>query len=450
LAGSSASGTGGDRTEASRGGFDYWVVKINSSGTKLWDKRFGGSGNENLQNLLQTSDGGFILAGSSASGTGGDRTEASRGGFDYWAVKINSSGTKVWDKRFGGSSDDNLTTIITTSDGNFLLGGNSVSGAGGDKTEASRGANDYWVVKINGSGTRLWDRRFGGSSNEFIGNVVRASDGGFLISGYSFSGISGDKTQSSRGGSDYWIVKTNSSGSKLWDRRFGGTANDTASALITTSDGGFVLGGWTSSGIGGDKTEASRGGLDYWIVKVNSSGSKLWDKRLGGTSTDVMGIRTLIQNPDNTYLIGGSSLSGVGGDKTEASRGGYDYWVLKTTGGTSREVLVTKADVNMENDQSAEVKLANKENTEKLSVYPNPFSGRFTVQINLPQGEAAQSRLDLYSMDGKLIKNIYSGNSSAQSYRQFDFNGNSLKSGVYILKLTTPSGIITKKIIRIE
>jgi hypothetical protein len=449
LGGSSISGAGGDKTEASRGGYDYWVVKINSSGTKLWDKRFGGSGTENLQSLIQTSDGGFILAGYSTSGTGGDKTETSRGGNDYWAVKINSSGTKLWDKRFGGSLDEILTTIITTSDGNFLLGGNSTSGAGGDKTEASRGSNDYWVVKINGSGTRLWDRRFGGSSNDLAGNVVRASDGGFLISGYSFSGVSGDKTQSSRGGSDYWVVKTNSSGSKLWDRRFGGTANDTASALISTSDGGFVLGGWTSSGVGGDKTEASRGGLDYWIVKVNSSGSKLWDKRFGGTSTDVMAIRTLIQNPDNTYLVGGSSLSGVGGDKTEASRGGFDYWVLKTTAGASREALVTKADVKMENVQS-DAELADKGNAGRLNVYPNPFSGRFTVQINLSKGEAAQSRLDLYSMDGKLIKNIYSGNSNTQSYRQFDFNGKSLKNGVYILKLTTPSGIITKKIIRIE
>ena len=113
-----------------------------------WQNTIGGSGNDELQSINQTSDGGYILSGYSNSGISGDKTEASQGSNDYWVVKLNSLGVIEWQNTIGGSSDDRLYSINKTSDGGYILGGRSSSGISGDKTEASQGSNDYWVVKL--------------------------------------------------------------------------------------------------------------------------------------------------------------------------------------------------------------------------------------------------------------------------------------------------------------
>src|SRR5256885_327527 len=113
---------------------------------------------------------------------------------------------------------------------------------------------------------KQWDYRYGGTNDETFTAFQQTSDGGYILGGYSYSGIGGDKTEASKGSSDYWIVKTDSLGIKQWDKDFGGTVDDKLYSLQQTSDGGYILGGFSHSGIGGDKTEASIGGLDYWIV----------------------------------------------------------------------------------------------------------------------------------------------------------------------------------------
>ncbi len=118
---------------------------------KHWDKRFGGTSYDYFRSLQQTTDGGYILGGYTYSGIGGDKTEASRGSYDYWIVKIDANGAKQWDKRFGGTDYDQFTSLQQTRDGGYILGGLSYSGISGDKTEANRGTQytaDYWVVKI--------------------------------------------------------------------------------------------------------------------------------------------------------------------------------------------------------------------------------------------------------------------------------------------------------------
>ncbi len=325
--GYSSSGINGDKTEDSRGSNDFWVVKINANGIKQWDKRFGGSDYDALLSLQQTMDGGYILGGYSSSGIGGDKTEDSRGISDYWVVKIDANGVKQWDKRFGGTSDDFLYSLQQTNDGGYVLGGYSSSGIGGDKTVKSRGAADYWVVKSDAIGTKQWDNRFGGASDEYLNSVQQTTDGGYILGGYSRSGIGGDKTEESHGSMDYWVVKIDANGIKQWDKRFGGAGYDALNCLQQTTGGGYILGGSTDSGIGGDKTEESRGGDDYWVVKIDANGNKEWDKRFGGSSDDV--LRSLAQTADGGYILGGQSQSNIEGDKTEESRGGADYWVVK-------------------------------------------------------------------------------------------------------------------------
>src|SRR3954471_19481006 len=126
---------------------------------------------------------------------------------------------------------------------------------------------------------KQWDADFGGSENEQFSAAQQTTDGGYITGGYAESGISGDKTQDSRGSSDYWVVKTDANGVKQWDARFGGSSVDQLTCLQQTRDGGYILGGTSFSDAGGDKTQDSRGSSDYWIVKTDANGTKQWDAR---------------------------------------------------------------------------------------------------------------------------------------------------------------------------
>ncbi len=317
LGGSSNSGITGDKSEESRNLDDYWVVKIDSDGRKQWDKTFGGTGLEDLKSIIPTADGGYILGGMSASGIGGDKTQENRGGSDYWIVKVNSEGNKQWDKTFGGDSEDYFTSIVATADGGYLLAGSSVSGVGGDKSAEKTG---YWIVKITSEGTKQWDKAFDGGN---FGRVIATSDGGYLLGGFTSSGVEGDKSEPSRGSFDYWIVKVDSEGNKQWDKTLGGDSEDYFTSMIATADGGYLLGGYSRSDKSGDKSENGKGypdyNLDYWIVKIASDGSKQWDKTFGGGAWDE--LNTMIATTDGGYLLGGRGFNARE----------YDYWIVKIT-----------------------------------------------------------------------------------------------------------------------
>lgn len=296
---------------------------------KKWDYRYGGSSDEDLRSLQRTSDGGYILGGSSFSGISGDKTQACVGDLDYWMVKVDSSGIKQWDKTFGGSEYDQLFSLIQTTDGGYLLGGYSYSDISGDKTQIGLGGTDYWIVKTDAAGNKQWDKTFGGTNDEYLYSVDQTSDGGFILGGSSASGISGDKTQLSFGGEDYWIIKTDSLGSRQWDMAYGGNDNETLIALEQTSDGGFILGGRSFSPISGNKMQAGFGSSDYWMVKTDNLGIKQWEMDYGGVSDDA--ICVVKQTPDSGYIIGGRANSDIGGNKFVPLWGtAYDYWIIKT------------------------------------------------------------------------------------------------------------------------
>jgi hypothetical protein len=328
LGGRSDSGASGDKTEASRGDFDYWVVKLNAAGTKQWDKTFGGTGEDHLQSVQQTRDGGYILGGLTTSPSSGDKTEASRGGVDFWIVKLDANGGKQWDKTIGGTGADQLRSLQQTSDGGYILAGDSNSPSGGEKTAPSRSfESDYWVVKLDANGTKQWDRTLGGDQGDGPTCVRQTTDGGYLVGGGSFSGVSGDKTEANRGDHDYWVVKLDATGTKQWDKTFGGNSHEIMYALQPTQDGNYLLAGVSQSGSGGDITQPGQGDLDYWIVKVNASGNKLWDRRYGGNGGDF--LTTLQQTSEGGYILGGHSGSGQSGDKSHPTQGDVDYWVVK-------------------------------------------------------------------------------------------------------------------------
>ena len=328
LGGYSNSPISGDKSENSKGANDYWVVKLDANGTKQWDKTIGGNDRDDLQSIQQTSDGGYILGGYSFSGVSGDKTEGSKGFLDYWVVKLDANGTKQWDKTIGGWRTDHLSDLQQTSDGGYILGGFSDSPVSGDKTDhSSEGLMDYWVVKLNADGTKQWDKTIGGNNTDVLSRLQQTSDGGYILGGYSHSNISGDKTENSNGNHDFWVVKLDANGTKQWDKTIGGDSYDALKAMRKTIDGGYILGGKSLSSVSGDKTENSKGDFDYWMVKLDANGTKLWDKTVGGNSGDQ--LYDLQQTSDGGCLLGGPSFSPASGDKTEDSKGHTDYWVVK-------------------------------------------------------------------------------------------------------------------------
>ncbi|MDF9796525.1 hypothetical protein OKW21_001788 [Catalinimonas alkaloidigena] len=332
LAGTSDGPASEDKSENSKGGVDYWIVKVDKEGNKQWDKTLGGSSDDELRHICVSPDKtGYVLAGQSASNSSGDKSENSRGIWDYWIVKVDLHGNKIWDKTFGGNDEEYLWSIVPTAKGSYLLGGQSISDASGDKSEDSNGLSDFWLVKIDAHGNKIWDKTLGGSGHENLLEIVNSyRQGEYLLAGNSSSDISGDKSENSKGGSDYWLVKINEEGNILWDKTLGGNALDELLSAIPAPDGSFVLGGYSISAASGDKSEDSRGGRDYWLVKVDVQGNKIWDKTLGGSDDDYLWgvIRTLHGN----YLLAGSSRSDMSGDKSENTKGFFDFWIVKIEG----------------------------------------------------------------------------------------------------------------------
>ncbi len=326
LGGTSSSGISGEKTDTSRGGDDYWIVKLDSSGTVEWNKTIGGRYADYLQSIQQTIDGGYILGGYSGSGISGEKTQASRGGVDYWIIKLDSSGSIMWDKTIGGNGYDALNSLQQTSDGGYILGGISSSPISYEKTQASRGLADYWIVKVDNTGNIQWDKTIGGRYDDFLRSIQQTKDGGYVLGGSSQSGNSGEKSQRSRGVIDYWIVKVDNVGNIQWDKTIGGNSTDEPRSLQQTSDGGYILGGTSFSGISGEKTDTSRGSGDYWVVKLSKKGDVQWDKTIGGNSSDA--LFSIKEISKNHYVMGGYSYSGISYDKTESCRGGVDYWIV--------------------------------------------------------------------------------------------------------------------------
>ncbi|WP_439881153.1 T9SS type A sorting domain-containing protein [Pontibacter sp. MBLB2868] len=424
IGGYSYSGKSSERTEQSRGDADYWVVKLNADGSQDWDKAYGGAAYDELTALTATADGGYLLGGRSLSGISGEKSEASRGGADYWLVKITADGSKVWDKTYGGDGTDWLHALTKTSDGGYVLGGSSSSGVSGEKSEASRGNSDYWVLKLNTDGSKVWDKTYGGSKLDDFRALTITMDGGYLLAGLSESGISGEKTEESRGGEDSWVVKLNADGSKAWDKTYGGSANDWFSAIVATTDGGFLLGGGSGSGAAGDRTEATKGGYDNWVIKLNADGSKAWDKAFGGDGDDW--IESIASTSDGGYILAGASDSGISGDKSEPGRGDKDYWVIKANVGTLSAGSPEK-------------------NSQYLEVYPNPSIGDVNLAFKDLKGNPGTVQLTICNSTGQAVMQQAIAAHQLQTGVQLSTDG--LASGIYFLRLQVAGKEITKKLV---
>ncbi len=338
LGGHSQSSISGDKTENNRHTgcvictFDFWIVKTDSLGSVQWDKTYGGTDTDPLSMIQQTADGGFMLGGASRSNIGFEKSQNTQGLYDYWMVKTDALGTKLWDKDFGGTDQESLSTIFQTADGGYLLGGYTNSGASGDKTQPSQGGYDYWIVKTDNNGIKEWDKSFGGTDSDYLTAAKQTPDGGYILAGYTYSGAGGDKSQPNWGNVDYWIIRIDSLGNKIWDKDFGAADFDVCFSIVIAPDGNFIAGGTTTSGISGDKTQplwGPVGDFDLWLIKIDTSGNKIWDRDLGGYAyEDELG--NISVTADGGLIIGATSYSPISGNKSENNLGAEQTWMLKT------------------------------------------------------------------------------------------------------------------------
>jgi len=413
LIGESFSNISFEKTENSRGQSDFWLVKLDKAGNIQWDKTIGGSGTEYIDHIEQTSDGGYILAGSTDSYMSGEKSEDSRGAVDYWVVKLDANGKKVWDKTLGGNSYDWCSPFALTRDGGVIIGGFSISSISGEKTENSKGGSDYWLVKLDGVGNIEWDKTIGGGADEWCHGLYQSADGGYIIGGSSASGISGEKTEYNRGGVDYWVVKIDKKRNIEWDKTIGGNADDWCNMMVPAKPGGTLIFGGSQSSASGDKSEYSRGGADYWLVNLDHKGELLWEKTIGGYYDDWGGA---VAEPEkNTFLIGGLSFSPIGADKTDFARDNGDYWIVEL----NYDKHAWPKDSTAEKVYSQLIQKGY--NDIAFKVYPNPVRNILNIHT------ISKAFVSLTDQSGKLIlTKAIDGNDLMDVSK--------LPAGIYILK----------------
>ena len=302
------------------GVIDAWIVKLSTSGSIEWQKTLGGTDDDGASFIRQTTDGGYVVAGGTWSND--NDVTGNHGESDFWIVKLSSTGNIQWQKTYGGDGIENANSIQQTTDGGFIAVGFTNSN-NGDVT-GNHGGVDYWVLKLSATGTIQWQKTLGGTGDEYANSVQQTTDGGFIISGITDSNdgdISGN-----HGNNEVWIIKLSATGNIEWQKALGGTGGENAICIQQTiTDGGYILSGNTTSNDGDITGFHGGSSSDYWIVKLLNSGNILWQKTLGGTLND--SASSIVQTLDGGYIIGGFTNSNDG--DIIGNHGGYDFWIVK-------------------------------------------------------------------------------------------------------------------------
>jgi len=391
---------------------DAWFIKLDSLGNIQWQKCLGGSGIDAATSIIQTSDGGYAVTGTTTSNDGD--MSGNHGNYDEFVIKLSSSGVIQWQKCYGGRNGDWGVSIIQTYDGGYITAG--WTGSNDEGSFINHGHTDIYIVKIDSLGNLQWQKCYGGSFNDEGFCILQTADRGYVFIGY---------TQSSDGevsgyhgvnqDADAWLVRIDSIGKILWQRSLGGSRNDVGSSIIQPSDGGFIIAGSTAS-IDGDVIRDDPGGV--WILKLNSSGIIQWQRCLGGNKGLDNGT-SIIQTNDGGYALAGitSSNDGDVSGLHYFSNGApsSDIWVIKLSPAIIDKVESTTPEQSLHQP------------------YPNPSTGEVRIDISsslIPQ------KLDFFDALGN------------RCYPQYTLENNialvnvqSLASGIYMVKVgsqTTP------------
>ncbi|MBK8848017.1 MAG: T9SS type A sorting domain-containing protein [Bacteroidetes bacterium] len=400
LAGTSNSTDG--NISNNKGGFDMWIVKLNASGNITWKKNLGGSDDDAAYSIDELAGGGYVVAGESKSETGD--LDNNKGGYDFWIVKLTATGNLVWEMNYGGSSDESAKSVQQCSDGSFIVAGETTSND--YDVSNNKGAYDFWVLRLRPNGTIRWKNTYGGTSQDNAYSVTQIANGNFIVVGETES--NNGNVPNNSGGDDFLVMNLKGSGAILWSKTFGGESHENARFVRETTDGAVVVAGKTESN-SGDVTNP-KGGHDFWVIKVTkSSGNLEWQKTLGGFDNDfAYGIDV---TADGAQVVVGASESDDG--DLNNNKGNADFWIVKL-GVSGQRVLAAEAATSRE-----------------MIVYPNPAS----TFVNVAADGLNIEQINVVSIEGKMVSTVMP---NAASY-QLDVSN--LPKGAYFLKLTLEDGM---------
>jgi hypothetical protein len=273
----------GYTTSFGTGGQDFYLVRTDADGKAYWAKTYGGIGDEYAMTVVQTLDGGYAMLGVTDS--------FGAGGQDFYFVKTDASGNMQWSKTYGGNGTDYGYTVVQTSDGGYTLAGQT--------TSFGAGSNDFWLIKTDASGNMLWNKTYGGNGTDAAQNMVKSSDEGYAIVGYT----------ASFGGFKAYLVKVDADGNMQWNKTYSTEVADIGIHVIQTADGGYAMVGWNYAN-----------GQDFLLIKTDADGNLQWNMTYGGTGVE--NGYALLQTSDGGYVLTGNTNS--------FGAGGNDIWLVKT------------------------------------------------------------------------------------------------------------------------
>jgi nicotinamide riboside kinase len=260
----------------------------NPMSVKSFAKTYGGAYNDEATSVQQTSDGGYIVAGGTYSFGAGSR--------DIFLIKTDAIGNIIWAKTYGGTGWDDAYSVQQTSDGGYIVAGRTDS--------FGAGSRDIFLIKTDANGNIIWAKTYGGTNYDEAYSVQQTSDGGYIVAGYTWSFGAGSR--------DLFLIKTDASGNIIWAKIFGGTGGGEAYSVQQTSDGGYIVAGYTFS--------FGAGYSDIFLIKTDASGNVQWAKTYGGTSYD--GAYSVQQTSDGGYIVAGTTWS--------FGAGSYDIFLIRT------------------------------------------------------------------------------------------------------------------------
>lgn len=296
-------------TESFGGGSnDYWLIKTDSIGNKIWDKTYGGENSDEASFGCQTSDDGYLIVGSTNSFDLGKK--------DIWLIKTDNQGDMIWNKTYGGAGYETASEVLQTNDGGIAIFGYTDSFGAGNR--------DMWLIKTDNEGNIIWEKTYGGKQDDQGNSIKQTTDGGFILAGSKYTSVYTTKF-------DIWLVKIDVSGEIIWEKTYGGDGDDYAWSVQQTSDGGYIICG-----------EYYVGGVnefDIFLLKTDSNGEVLWERIFNHILHD-RGW-SVLQTPDGGYIVAGDTFTGpnVDGILIKTDSNGDTQWI-KTYGGHQTDITV--------------------------------------------------------------------------------------------------------------
>jgi len=286
---------------------DNWIIKVDAFGNLEWEKSFGFSGHDHSYDILQTEDNGLFFTGfldiTSARADGNTEkgnSLSAHGVGEFWGSKIDANGNLEWRGYYGGTNNDRSHAVVRSDDGGFVMSGFTESSD--FDINNSRGSYDFWVVKIDKVGNLVWEKSFGGTGIERAQDIAKTTDGGFVITGNTFS--TDVDISKNNGESDIWLIKIDALGNLVWESTFGGSQFEDARSVSPSKDGGFIIAGNTKST---DKdANANAGENDIWLIKTDANGNMTWQKSFGGTDREY-GFDAIETDEGSIVLVGEST-----------------------------------------------------------------------------------------------------------------------------------------------